>query len=273
MSKHLSVGAVASAVLMVLVMSGCGDSGTGTSGGGSTGGSSGGASGGDAERKAEDAKWTYREASALHKEMEHRYAAAKEGQEKFTLWPPYGPEVQGGANNEDVKKLCENMAQFFPDHLELLADKYEKAEPNGPHSDDFKKMLADPELPKLKELKAKVLKAIEEQKLVTLGPNEIPIRMQYETGKALMFYELLPMVEDEKGTPKPLTEDQRKEALALYGKILRMIRSAIDGDRMAHISCVPDRYQREPYQKALDHVIAVLKPDEAKPRDTKRTGQ
>lgn len=263
MSKRLSVIAAACAAVVIFAMSGCGDSSTGTSGGGSggSGGGGGDSAARDAARKADEAKAAWRDATVLYKEMQHRYAAMKDGQEKFMLWPPFGPEVKSGMGNDDVKKIAEDMAEYFPEFLATLADKYQKGEPNGPHSEEFKKMLADPEFPKLKELKDKVMKLREEQKLQSPGPDQMPARLQYETGKALMFYSLLPMIEDEKGTAKTLSEDQRKEAIALYEEITRMIRAAINEDRMSKLPCVPERYQREPYQKALDHVIAVLKPD------------
>lgn len=263
MSKRLGVITASGVVLVVFLVSGCGDSGQ--KGAASSGQGSGDT--GPSKFAAEEAKWAHREAVALEKEIQHRYAAAKAGQEKFALWGKWGPEVKGGAEDENLKKVIDGLAEYFPDHLAALAEKYEKGEPNGPHSEEFKKWLADPEFPRLRERTAKIEQYRVAEKLTGPGKEHKEARMQYETGMALMLYDVLPAIEDEQGAPKTLTPEQRKETLQLFDHACRLVRASIDADRMNRtFPCVPDRDQRAVYQKVLDHVMLVLKPDD-RPKD------
>jgi len=264
MTRRFSVTLGFCAVLLALLLSGCGEgdkAGTGrtSDGGGPTGTS---------KFALEEAKWAYREAAALEKEMQHRYAAAKAGAEKFTLWGTWGPEVKGGAEDENVKALTNGMAEYFPDHLAALAEKYNQGEPNGPHAEEFKKWLADPEFPRLREIKAKIEQFRVDQKFMGPGKEHKEARMLYETGMALMLYEVLPAIEDEKGAPNTLTPEQRKATLEVFDRAARLVRSSINEDRLSKIQCTPERFQRAIYQKVLDHVMVVLKPDD-RPKENK----
>ncbi|MCY3024565.1 MAG: hypothetical protein NTW87_36790 [Planctomycetota bacterium] len=265
MNKRLSASAMAGAILIAFLISGCGGGDTGTS----SSSKAPDAASSEPVVSADDVKWAYREAVALGKEMKARYDAAREGQPKVALWRGFGPEVSGGMSNEDVKDITEGMAQYYPDNLARLAALYEKGEPNGPHAEDFKKLLADPEFPRLREIKEKIRKTKEEQKLLVPNPKEIAARMQYDAAMALLIHELLPMIEDEKAAPRTLSADQRKEALDLYQRIQRLDRAAIDVERMSQIQFLPPGFERQARSKAMDHTIEVLKPELGLPK-TKR---